>query len=80
MRLQVTSDSVDLTWSAATDNVGIAGYRIFDFSTNQVVLETVGTSGTVSGLSSGTYQFYAKAFDTAGNESYRSGTRTVVVP
>ena len=78
--VQVTSDSVDLTWSAATDNVGIAGYRIFDFSTNQVVLETVGTSGTVSGLSSGTYQFYAKAFDTAGNESYRSGTRTVVVP
>lgn len=61
--------SADLSWSAASDDVGVTAYRIY--RDDDVLIETVGTlSYTVSGLTNGTsYAFKVTAIDQAGNES-----------
>lgn len=70
-----TSNSVSLSWTAATDNIGIAGYDIY---VNGTFYSTVsGTSTTVSGLNpSTTYTFYIIAKDAAGNPSPQSNIAT----
>lgn len=70
---------VDLTWSAATDNTGVTGYRIYR---DGALLQTVGSVTTwrdsVLGQSTHTYQ--VSALDLAGNESPLSGSATVTTP
>ncbi len=68
-----TSNTVSLSWTAATDNVGVAAYDIY---VNGVYSTTVtGTTCTISGLSaSTTYSFYVIAKDMAGNASPQSNT------
>ncbi|TAK64007.1 MAG: hypothetical protein EPO18_04960 [Methylobacter sp.] len=78
--LAATSDSskVNLTWSASTDNVGVAGYNIYRDGTK------IGTSATTSytdtsavgGTASGgaIYNYTVKAYDAAGNISASSNT------
>jgi mannan endo-1,4-beta-mannosidase len=73
----VTSSSVALTWSAASDNVGVTGYEVVRVagSTQTVVATSSTTSVTVSGLSAGTaYTFAVRARDAAGNRSPHSAT------
>jgi chitodextrinase len=64
----VTATGVNLSWSAATDNVGVTGYRVFRGTT---LLATVpATTYAVTGLTaSTTYQFTVVAIDAAGNAS-----------
>jgi chitodextrinase len=64
----VTSSSVTVNWSAATDNVGVTGYRI---SRGSTVLSTVtGLSYTDAALSPSTsYTYSVVALDAAGNAS-----------
>ncbi len=72
----VTQLSVDLSWEASSDNVGVEGYRIY--KDDAYIASTSNTSYTVNGLSAGTtYQFYVKAYDAAGNLSDPSNTVTV---
>ncbi len=79
IRIDATdAESATLSWGASTDNVGVAGYRVFDDS-NAVRSETTVPSTVITGLAPGTYRFYVRAFDAAGNESYRTGYRTVVI-
>ncbi|MBZ9753453.1 fibronectin type III domain-containing protein [Deinococcus sp. HMF7604] len=61
-----TSDSVSLSWTAASDNCGVASYEVYQ---NGALKATVtGTSATVSGLSANTaYTFKVRAKDSAGN-------------
>jgi endonuclease I/chitodextrinase len=68
-----TSSTVDLAWTASTDNIGVVGYDIY---VNGVYNSTVtGTSATVSNLApSTTYNFYVIAKDLAGNPSTASNT------
>ncbi|WP_055494083.1 carbohydrate binding domain-containing protein [Streptomyces sp. TP-A0356] len=71
-----TSSSVSLSWSAATDNVGVTAYDIYSGSSQ--VLSVSGTTATVSGLSPSTsYTFTVKARDAAGNVSAASNAVTV---
>jgi Cellulose binding domain/Fibronectin type III domain/Glycosyl hydrolases family 18 len=71
----VTASSVSLAWNAATDNVGVTGYRIYQGST--LASTVTGTSATISGLAAGTtYSFTVKATDAAGNLSAASNTVT----
>ncbi len=64
----ITTSSVDLSWSAATDNVGVAGYNIY--VDGSFVGNTTALTYTVSGLSaSTTYNMSVTAYDAAGNES-----------
>ena len=69
----VTSTSVVLTWTASTDNIGVASYDIY---IDGVYHSTVYNPGaTISGLSpSTTYNVYVVAKDYAGNKSANSNT------
>ncbi len=72
-----TSSSVSLSWNASTDNVGVAGYEVFQGSSTTPVASPAGTSATVSGLAASTaYSFTVKSFDAAGNRSAASASVT----
>lgn len=68
-----TSNTISLSWTASTDNIGVAGYDVYK---DGVFYATVtGTTATVSGLNpSTTYNFYVIAKDAAGNASTSSNT------
>lgn len=69
-------NSVSLTWTASTDNVGVTGYDIMRGST--VAGSTVSTNFTVTGLTPETsYSFTVRANDAAGNLSANSTAVTV---
>ena len=68
--------SVALSWTASTDNVGVARYNVhrsttpgFTPSTGNRVAQPTGTSYTDSGLAAGTYYYRVLAEDAAGNLS-----------
>jgi chitodextrinase len=66
-----TQTSIGLSWDAASDNVGVAGYRIYRNGT--LVDTTTDTSYSVGGLACGTsYTIALSAIDAAGNESDRA--------
>ena len=70
----VTTNSVDLSWTASTDNVGVTGYNLYVNGSFSSALGNV-TSHTVTGLSPSTaYTFNVSALDAAGNESAQSNT------
>ncbi|MFV8337259.1 endonuclease [Flavobacterium sp. RSP29] len=66
-----TSNSVSLSWTASTDNIGVTGYNVY---MNSALKTTVtGTTTTITGLTASTaYTFYVKAKDAAGNVSASS--------
>ena len=68
----VSSSQINLSWTASTDNVGVTGYKIFDYY--GTYLKTVNsTSVSFTGLSPNTnYCFTVSAYDAAGNESGKS--------
>lgn len=74
----ITSIGLQLKWAAATDNVGVTGYDIYQ---NNALISSVlsgVTSYDVKGLSPGTsYMFYVQARDAAGNVSAASDTVSV---
>ena len=66
----VTSNTVGLRWNAATDNVGVAGYRLY--KNGVAVGTTTSLSYTYTGLTCATtYTFALEAYDAAGNASFR---------
>ena len=72
----VTETTVDLSWTASTDNVGVTGYDVYQ---NGSLLGSVeNNSANVTGLTAGTtYNYYVKAKDAAGNISAASNTISV---
>lgn len=63
----ITQTSLVLVWTQASDDVGVASYRIYQGSTLLATVPPSTTSFTVTGLSSGTsYQFKVQAGDAAG--------------
>jgi len=67
----VSSDSIELSWTPATDNLGVAGYRIYRNGT--ATATATGTSYLDSGLAPNTpYSYEVAAYDGAGNEGLRS--------
>ncbi|MFF2624546.1 glycoside hydrolase family 6 protein [Kitasatospora griseola] len=63
-----TVNSVALTWSAATDNVGVTGYDVY--RGGALVGSTASTSYADTGLTASTaYSYTVKARDAAGNVS-----------
>jgi len=68
-----TQTSIDLSWNASTDNVGVTGYDVY--KNGSLETSTSSASVTISGLSCGnSYSFYVKAKDEAGNISASSNT------
>lgn len=63
-----TDNSIDLTWTASTDNIAVASYDVYVDGTN--TFNTTGTAFTATGLTPDTnYCFTVKAKDNSGNES-----------
>ncbi|BCJ74274.1 hypothetical protein CS0771_38180 [Catellatospora sp. IY07-71] len=79
----VTSSAATLTWTASTDDTGVTGYDVLravgpSGGTFTQIGTATGTTYTATGLQpSGTYRFYVRARDAAGNVS--AGSNTVVV-
>ena len=76
----VTSSSVNLSWAASTDNVGVTGYDVVRVQngTETAQATTTTNSAALTGLTAGTsYTFAVYAKDAAGNRSARSGTVAV---
>src|SRR2546422_291567 len=72
----VSSSQIDLSWSPATDNVGVTGYRVYRNGT--LSASPTGTSASITGLLASTlYSFTVSAFDAAGNVSALSAPRSV---
>ena len=69
--------TTNLSWSGATDNVGVTGYNIYQ-GTTLLGSTTTATTFAVTGLTtSTTYTFYVQAKDAAGNISVASNTVSV---
>ena len=67
----VSSSQINLSWNASTDNVGVAGYKVF--RNGSQVGTTTQTSYSDSGLQpSTTYSYTVSAYDAAGNNSAQS--------
>jgi pectate lyase len=64
----VSASQVDLAWSAASDDVGISGYRIYRNGI-AVVTTTALTTSDNSLSAATTYTYTVTAYDAAGNES-----------
>jgi hypothetical protein len=64
---------VNLSWNAAADNVGVAGYRIWR---NGAVLDEITVTGYIDrAINPGeTYNYHVVAFDAAGNVSDSSNS------
>ncbi|MDF2961088.1 MAG: hypothetical protein K0S39_2823, partial [Paenibacillus sp.] len=70
--------TVDLSWNASTDNVGVSGYDVYRDGTKVNTSLITGTSYKATGLTAGTaYTFTVKARDAAGNESSSSNPLSV---
>lgn len=75
----VTANQVPLSWSASTDDQGVAGYRIFRGASQ--VGDVPGTSFTDTTVApSTTYTYAVKAYDGAGNLSPASESISVTTP
>ena len=68
----VTSTTASLSWTAAEDDVGVTGYRLYDGGAE--IATSAGPSTVLSNLDPGTdYDIRVEAFDAAGNESASGG-------
>jgi Fibronectin type III domain len=70
----VSGGTVTLRWTAASDNVRVAGYRV-TLDTTVVANVTSGTTYVAKNVAPGNHTWYVQAFDAAGNiSSVRSTT------
>ena len=76
LRTSATTDrAISLVWTAATDNVAVTGYQIFEGTTSVGAATT--TAFTVTGLAaSSTHTYTVIAVDAAGNQSAPSNPVT----
>jgi fibronectin type 3 domain-containing protein len=70
-----SNTTIDLNWTASTDNFGVTGYKVFrDGGLTEVATVTT-TSFSDAGLAvNSTHSYQVVAFDAAGNQSAKSNT------
>ncbi|WP_372793550.1 T9SS type A sorting domain-containing protein, partial [Lutibacter sp.] len=72
----ITETTLNLTWNAATDNVGVTAYEVF--KDGLFLVSTVATSYTVTNLTTATsYAFTVAAKDNTGNVSIASSVANI---
>ncbi|WP_062062132.1 M20/M25/M40 family metallo-hydrolase [Aquimarina longa] len=72
----ITETTLTVSWTAATDNVGVTEYDVYQGATK--ITSVTRTTANVTGLTaSTTYQFSVKAKDAAGNVSDASAVVSV---
>lgn len=80
LQARVTSiNHVYLNWTASTDNVGVAGYKIF--KDGVMVASTTNISFDDGAVTPGMgYNYYLQAYDAAGHLSVYSGSIHITLP
>jgi hypothetical protein len=74
-----TRTSLSLAWTASTDNIGVAGYRVY--VNDAVAGDTQGTQYTLDGLKCGrAYAIAVDAVDARGNRSQRASINAQTQP
>lgn len=74
-----SSSTIDLTWSGATDDVGVTRYQIYRGGTKIAQVDGAVTDYTDSGLQAGTtYGYTVRALDAVGNVSVDSNVATAL--
>lgn len=75
----VSSTQTTLSWSTSTDDVGVAGYRIYrdDAFLKSSSVTPVQDAGLTPGT---TYRYAVSAYDAAGNESARTAPIEITTP
>ena len=75
----ISGNSITISWSSSSDNVGVVGYAL---SRNGNVIKTLeDTRYTDSNVTAGmTYKYYVVAGDAAGNKSERSSEVSISIP
>jgi len=73
-----TTNAIDLSWTAATDNVAVTGYRIYRDGGPAPINTVNGTTFSDAGLS-GTHSYAVSAIDAADNESGLSNVASATV-
>jgi chitodextrinase len=68
----VSSSQINLSWTAATDNVGVAGYNIYRGGMQIATVGAVTTYQNTGLTASTSYSYTIRAFDAAGNVSGQS--------
>lgn len=68
-----TKSKVTLSWSLATDNVGVVGYHVYR---NGLLAATTTARTWSEAVKKGTTNYTVKAYDAAGNEALVSNTYT----
>jgi len=72
------TNAIDLSWTAATDNVAVTGYRIYRDGGPTPISTVNGTTFSDAGLT-GTHSYGVTAIDAAGNESGLSNIASATV-
>ena len=82
LAVEVLADgTVDVSWSASRDNVGVVSYRVLRNNVEVALVPGTDTAVNLSTLGFGTHYIAVEALDAAGNVSRRSvSIRVVVVP
>lgn len=76
----VSSSQINLTWSTSTDNVSVAGYKIYRCASSgcaptiQTATSTTNSFSDVGLTASTAYTYAVVAYDATGNTSAQSGT------
>ncbi|MFD4526153.1 discoidin domain-containing protein [Streptomyces sp. NPDC058470] len=73
---QPATGQIRLTWTAATDNVGVTGYDIYANGVLRASVDGAATTYTDTQPASATVAYYVRAKDAAGNQSANSNTVT----
>ncbi len=75
----VGSTRVDLTWTAATDNVGVTGYTVY--RNGSVIGAAASSAFSDTATTAGqTYTYAVEAFDAVGNVGVKSAPVALTVP
>ena len=81
LQVIASQTAADLSWTAATDNVGVAAYRISRNATPLMTIPTANLAYTDTAVVTGqTYTYTVAAVDAAGNVSATSASVTVTIP
>jgi chitodextrinase len=76
----VSSSQINLSWAAATDNVGVTGYNVFRGGMQIATLGAVTTFQNTGLNASTSYSYAVQAIDAAGNASGQSTAVIVTTP
>ncbi len=76
----ISSSRIDVSWAASTDNVGVAGYKVYRDG-SLLATGVTGTSYSDTNLAVGTTHSYSvAAFDASGNVSAQSAAVSATTP